>query len=130
MNKKKKTINMATGSNVITDWMYMTSSEITVLNIKEILKDEYAVDVWNEAGVLEIELEGGSMDFEQSSRLSFKDETADDYVKKNSIKSLFFVSFKSDIENNAREIMKKLATELGGEFLADTDDLMPKITKD
>ena len=114
-------------SNVITDWSYMNPKEISVVDIKEVLKDDFELEVWKEAGVLEVEIEEASLDFEISNRLSFKDEIADTYVKDNDIHVMFYVSFKSEIETKAHEVMKKIATDLGGEFLADTEDLMPRI---
>lgn len=114
-------------SNVITDWLYMNSKEISVVDIKKVLKDDFELEVWKEAGVLEVEIEEASLDFEMSNRLSFKDEIADTYVKDNDIHVMFYVSFKSEIETKAHEVMKKIATDLGGEFLADTEDLMPRI---
>lgn len=111
------------------EWLYMNSQVITVCDIKEALKGDtdISIEIWEEAGVLEIEIpEQKSIDFEQTG-LDFGDECSNAYLKEHDVKSLFFVTLDAANYVNVHKILQKIVGKLGGFFCGDTEDFSPVI---
>ena len=126
--KKKKFIQKKTNSGIkIKDWFYMNQKKVTVDDIKECFqdRDDIKVEIWREAGIVELALaDGHSIDMEMA-EASFSDEYSNDYLKKNSVQVLFYVTIAPDFYVNAEPVMRELVKQLGGFFCADTDDFEP-----
>ena len=111
------------------NWFYMNEQEITVRTIKESLETEteFSLEIWEDAGVLEIEIpEKKSMDLEQT-KTDLRDEYSNDYLKQHNIKSLFFVSMDVTDYENVKKIMQKITQSLGGFFCGDTENFEPVV---
>ena len=47
------------------EWLYFAPANVTVRSIYEVLTDDYEVEIWEDAGVLEIGLnDGATLDIE------------------------------------------------------------------
>lgn len=118
----KKIIPTITASG---DWFYMNQKEISVREIYEILKADNKLDVeiWEAAGVLEINYtEKQSIDFEMIQPM-FKDKEGNEYLKKNDIHALYMVSFQDTDFELVVPILKYIVMNCGGYFCEDNMDL-------
>ena len=56
------------------EWLYFAPANVTVRSIYEVLTDDYEVEIWEDAGVLEIGLnDGATLDIEWT-KIPAKDE--------------------------------------------------------
>ena len=81
------------------EWLYFAPANVTVRSIYEVLTDDYEVEIWEDAGVLEIGLNDGA--------------------------TLFLVTLKPEEFETAKKAMNKIAASLGGLFCGDTEDFTP-----
>lgn len=118
----------AAAADVLTDWFYMSATEMTAAAIKDALTDTaYQVEYWEAAQVLEISLgEGGSMDVEvMDFRLGEKD--ADAFLDRHQVKFLCYITFQPEDYEAARSVMEHICGRIGGFFCGDTEDFTPVI---
>lgn len=109
------------------DWLYFCPAEITVREIYQIFADTAEMEIWEEAGVLEILLgEKSSFDVE-AVQIHPKDEATLQFAEKYEAKTVFLVTFPAQEYLAAESTMKKIAAALGGLFCGDTEELMPRI---
>lgn len=109
-------------------WYYMADREIDVENIKNALDSEpYSIEIWKEAGVLEVEIEEkASIDFEECD-LDLRDDYSNQFLQEHKTKILFFVTVPTVEFAKSEAVMKKIVAACGGMFCADTEDFMPQI---
>lgn len=109
-------------------WYYMDHEEITVEEIRQVLDPmEYNIEIWREAGVLEIGVsEKASVDMEECD-LDMGDAYSNDFLTQNEVRSLFYVTINSGEEDSCVAAMKKIASVRGGMFCGDTEDFTPVI---
>lgn len=109
-------------------WYYMATSDITVEDLKAAIdEDGYDIEIWNEAGVLEVGMEEkASMDFE-ACELDLRDEYSNQFLKEHGVKVLFFVTLPSVAFEKCEKVMRKIISANGGFFCADTDDFTPVV---
>ena len=95
---KKKSVGKAKkASEVIKvpgDWLYMTPQEIGVRQIYEAFgeQDGYELEIWEDAGVLEIGMsEGASVDIE-TAQIHPKDEVTASFAAEHQVKTVFLVT--------------------------------------
>ena len=109
------------------DWLYFCPQEITVREIYNVCSDMAGIEIWEEAGVLEIPLgEKSSFDVE-AVQIHPKDEVTLQFAKEQDAKRVFLVTFLPEAYAQAEGLMKKIIDALGGLFCGDTEDLMPRI---
>lgn len=122
--EKKKPLRVATPSG----WYYMNKTSMTVEDLaRGFDADLYDIEVWVEAGVLEVGVaEKLSIDIEQC-ELDLGDEYSNEFIADNGINSVFYISFKSSEEEKCMPILKEMLTRLDGMLCADSDDFSPII---
>lgn len=111
------------------DWLYLNEQEITPRDIAEVFEGdgEMRSQLWEEAGVVEIEFpEAKSVDLEFA-QLPVGDQELDDYFAKNQIKTVFFVTIAPEDYGTAKRAMEQIAEKLGGYFCGDTADFAPVV---
>lgn len=129
--KSKAKLNKIKNANTVkrnlpTGWIIMSRTEITVADIKALV-DEGDIEIWPEAGVLEITIgEKSSIDIEAFDA-DPRDEYSCDFVAKHGVKELFYVSFKPEDIDIAERILKKIADGIDGFICGDTEDFTPVI---
>ena len=111
------------------DWLYLTPEEINVRQLKDALEeDKYEVEIWEDAGVLEVGLkEKSSMDIE-AAQIHPKDTITKDFAEKHHVKTVFLVTFHPDDMEEAQRVMKKIIAKKGGFFCGDTEDFSPVVS--
>lgn len=128
-NKKKSYKNQAENIKLPQGWLLLGKEAYTVEDIKNILDaDTYDIEIWIEAGILEIGIdEKNSMDIE-TLKTSFGDEFTDSFLAENEIQSVFYISFRPEVYPECRQIMKHMVGTLNCIICADSQDLMPQIS--
>jgi len=109
------------------DWLYFCPEEITVRGLYEIFAEQDDVEIWEEAGVLEIPMgEKSSFDVE-TAQIHPKDEITRQFAKEQEAKAVFLVTFVPEDYEKAEQIMKQILGKFGGLFCGDTEDFMPQV---
>ncbi len=110
------------------DWLFFTGKEVTVRQIADVLGD-CEMEIWDDAGVLEIPLgDKASMDFEAVS-LHPKDEVTRAFAAEHGTEQVFLVTFPPEYYERAEALMKRILSEFPGLFCGDTEDLQPRLEK-
>jgi len=113
---------------VIGDWLYFCPTDITVRELYEIFAEQDEVEIWEEAGVLEIPLsEKSSLDVE-TAQIHPKDEITRQFAAEQGAKTVFLVTFMPEDYEKAEAVMKQILEKLGGVFCGDTEDFMPQMS--
>lgn len=109
------------------DWLYFCPEEITIRSLYEIFSEQEDVEIWEEAGVLEIPMgEKCSFDVE-TAQIHPKDEITLRFAAENEAKSVFMVTFLPEDYEKAESFMKQILGKFGGLFCGDTEDFMPQL---
>ena len=118
----------STGKKLIVgDWLYFCPQEISVRELYEIFADLNGVEIWDEAGVLEIPMgEKSSFDVE-TAQIHPKDEITQQFATEQGAKSVFLITFVPEDYEKAEVIMKQTLGKFGGLFCGDTEDFMPQV---
>lgn len=105
----------------------MTPQEISVRQIYEAFweQDGYELEIWEDAGVLEIGMsEGASVDIE-TAQIHPKDEVTASFAAEHQVKTVFLVTFKPETYEEAKKVMRRIMDKTGGFFCGDTEDFTP-----
>jgi len=111
------------------DWLYLSTESIELSAIKDTLKETHSVEYWEEAGVLEVELEtekAASVDFETVD-MKRADEATAEYLQQNGIQTVFLVSISPEVYDVSKTVMEKVMEAHGGYFCGDTADFTPVV---
>ena len=130
-NKSKlKKIKNHTKTNCPREWLYLNPAEVTPRQIAEVFEkeDRFAAQLWEEAGVVEIELgeHAKSIDMELTGS-DLGDEYSNQYLKERNITSVYLVTIVPEDEQTAYEAKRRVTASLGGYFCGDTEDFTPVI---
>lgn len=109
------------------DWLYFCPQEITVRGLYEIFAERDDVEIWEDAGVLEIPMgEKSSFDVE-TAQIHPKDEITQKFADEQGAKCVFLATFMPENYEAAEVIMKQILGKFGGLFCGDTEDFMPQL---
>lgn len=124
----KKQENAKTKKSAIPgEWLYLGKEGCTVRRIADTLDKDYELEIWEDAGVLEIILtQEVSMDVEHV-RIHPKDEITRTFVEKEGYEEVFLVTFASEEYEKAKCVMHKVMEKCGGMFCGDTEDFSPVV---
>jgi len=106
-------------------WFLMLKNETSVSDIAALL-DGYNTQVWTEFEVIEVEIEEkASIDIEPI-ECDLGDDFSNDFVSSNGIVKIFYITFKQEIYEAAKTVMKKISAGIDGFICGDTEDFMPR----
>lgn len=128
--KMKKTISRVNA--VIPDnWILLLPAGISVREMKEALQGDHPdIEIWPEAGILEIIVADKlSIDIEKAEE-DFKDAEVRHCAEEKSLPSVFYLTLKTEGYEAGLPFIKKLINAFGGLLLGDTEDLMPRVEAD
>jgi len=111
----------------IGDWLYFCPTEITVRNLYDIFIDREDVEIWEEAGVLEIPMDEKSSFDVEAAQIHPKDEITKQFADEQGAKCVFLATFMPEDYDKAEQIMKQILEKFGGLFCGDTEDFMPQM---
>lgn len=127
LKKQNKKTEQASG--VPSEWLYLLPEEVKLRSIYELFTEDmpWKAELWEEAGVLEIEIpEAGSVDMECMDA-DLGDEQSNAFLEKHRIKTAFAVTIVPDDYDKAKEVMVRMMEKLGGFFCGDTEDFQPEV---
>lgn len=115
-------------SMAITDWFYMTPSEINAKSIAQLIEAECdtPVELWEEMNILQIELSNKvTIDFEPMG-LNFKDSSDMEFINSRNIHTIFTVYIASGVlEDEFKNILKVILNRWEGFLCADSQEFQP-----
>ena len=114
-------------NQVTGNWLYFCPMEQNIRGIYEVLKEQNEVEIWEEAGVMEVLLDGKSSFDIETTQIHPKDEVTLQFAEEQGAKSVFLVTFSPEEYESAKERMKQILDRLGGIFCGDTEDFMPQV---
>ena len=109
------------------DWLYFCPEEITVRGLYEIFTEREDVEIWEDAGVLEIPMDEKSSFDVEAAQIHPKDEITQHFAKECGAKGIFLITFMPEDYEKAEVIMKQILGNFGGLFCGDTEDFMPQV---
>lgn len=111
---------------VFGEWLYFAGADMTVRKMEEALVGQaYEVEIWEDAGVMEVSMEDGiTIDFEQT-QIHPKDEVTAAFARENQCGTVFLVTFSPEHYERAERVMKLILAQNGGLFCADNAELQP-----
>lgn len=128
INNKKKNQNTVPASDPITDWFFMSPSEITAKEFSTFISSLNLgeIDLWEEMDILSLQLEDKtSIDFE-GLKDGFPDKKDRLFLEENGYKTVFSVTLSND-SKQTREMFNAILEHFPGGFYADTADFKPSI---
>jgi hypothetical protein len=131
MSKKKKNSQKKNSLNLTQHWYYMNQEIVTVSDIAIVFDcKKNNIELWPDAGVLELGIsEKEYLDIEECD-LDMDDEYSNKFLAEHEIKSLFYVSFKAELNDLCMAKLSIILKKLGGILCADSEDFSPVITAD
>lgn len=127
----KKSQNNKTGkakNTEITDWFYMTSSEVNAKSIAQLIETQchVSVDLWEEMNILQIQLDNKvTIDFEPMV-INFKESSDMEFINNQNIKTIFAVYVASGVlEEEFKKILKVILKQWNGFLCADSENFQP-----
>lgn len=109
------------------EWLYLAPEGVTAAQIAGSLGCEYDIELWEEAGVVEITFgDRKSVDLEHVT-VQPKDELTRNYVAENGCKEVFLVTFDASEFASVKSIMQQILAQCRGLFCGDTEDFEPVV---
>ena len=120
--KKKK-------ADVPGEWLYFAPEAVDVRQIADVLDGTCELEIWQEAGVLEIMYGGeSSMDMEEGT-IHPKDQVTTVFAEEHGCNRVYLVTFSAEEYEKALPVMRHILQECGGIFCGDTEDFMPLLAE-
>lgn len=112
------------------EWFYMNDRKVTVTDIRQAYESSglipgTQVEIWEEAGVIEIEIEDQRSFVFESIPVDLHDEASNQFLEEHDVKALFAVTIDAEHYVIAHKIMGRIMGGLDGFFCGDTIDFQP-----
>ncbi len=111
------------------EWLYLNEQEISLRVLADAFdkSDGIRAQLWEEAGVIEVELpEAKSVDMEWL-ELPCGEEAFDRYLEEQKIQTVYLVTIAPDEYEKAEAVMKQVVQKLGGYFCGDNENFTPVV---
>ncbi|NLG04377.1 MAG: hypothetical protein GX567_11215 [Clostridia bacterium] len=128
-NSTKTKTTIKPNQELLPNWLFLSRQLITVRELKKYLESDsnFSIEIWAEAGVLELTVNDDStIDFEQI-EVDLKDDYSNQFLEEHQTRSLFFVHVNQMEEAPCHVIMKQISEHFEGLFCGDTQDFMPMV---
>lgn len=120
--KKKK-------ADVPGEWLYFAPEAVDVRQIADVLDGTCELEIWQEAGVLEIMYGGeSSMDMEEGT-IHPKDQVTAAFAEEHGCNRVYLVTFSAEEYEKVLPVMRHILHDCGGIFCGDTEDFMPLLAE-
>lgn len=111
------------------EWLYFAPEAVGVRQIADALDGTCELEIWQEAGVLEIMYGGeSSMDMEEGT-IHPKDQVTTVFAEEHGCNRVYLVTFSAEEYEKALPVMRHILQECGGIFCGDTEDFMPLLAE-
>lgn len=124
---KKKKEKIFTEKKKVMELLYMTTSEIKAVNIKEAVGQlgDITVEIWEDLNVVQLVLHNtDTVDFEPM-ELDFNEDSDKAFVKNRDIKTIFYVTVDEEDFDQIKSVFRGIIEKLGGFFCTDSNDFRP-----
>ena len=120
--KKKK-------ADVPGEWLYFAPETVGVRQIADVLDGTCELEIWQEAGVLEIMYGGeSSMDMEEGT-IHPKDQVTAAFAEEHDCDRVYLVTFSEEEYEKVLPVMRHILHECGVIFCGDTEYFKPILTE-
>ena len=111
------------------EWLYFAPETVSVRQIADVLDGTCELEIWQEAGVLEIMYGGeSSMDMEEGT-IHPKDQVTAAFAEEHDCDRVYLVTFSAEEYEKVLPVMRHILQECGGIFCGDTEDFKPILTE-
>ena len=111
------------------EWLYLAPEAVGVRQIADALDGTYELEIWQEAGVLEIMYGGeASMDMEEG-KIHPRDQVTAAFAEEHDCDRVYLVTFSAEEYEKVLPVMRHILQECGGIFCGDTEDFKPILTE-
>ena len=111
------------------EWLYFAPETVGVRQIADVLDGTCELEIWQEAGVLEIMYGGeSSMDMEEGT-IHPKDQVTAAFAEEHDCDRVYLVTFSAEEYEKVLPVMRHILQECGGIFCGDTEDFKPILTE-
>ena len=111
------------------EWLYFAPEAVDVRQIADVLDGTCELEIWQEAGVLEIMYGGeASMDMEEG-KIQPRDQVTAVFAEEHGCNRVYLVTFSAEEYEKVLPVMRHILQECGGIFCGDTEDFMPLLTE-
>lgn len=111
------------------EWLYFAPEAVDVRQIADVLDGTCELEIWQEAGVLEIMYGGeSSMDMEEGT-IHPKDQVTAAFAEEHDCDRVYLVTFSAEEYEKVLPVMRHILQECGGIFCGDTEDFKPILTE-
>lgn len=111
------------------EWLYLAPETVGVRQIADALDGTYELEIWQEAGVLEIMYGGeASMDMEEG-KIHPRDQVTAAFAEEHDCDRVYLVTFPAEEYEKVLPVMRHILQECGGIFCGDTEDFKPILTE-
>ena len=120
--KKKK-------ADVPGEWLYFAPEAVDVRQIADVLDGTCELEIWQEAGVLEIMYGGESSMAMEEGTIHPKDQVTAAFAEEHDCDRVYLVTFSAEEYEKVLPVMRHILQECGGIFCGDTEDFKPILTE-
>ena len=107
------------------EWLYLAPETVGVRQIADVLEGTCEMEIWQEAGVLEIMYGGeASMDMEEG-KIHPRDQVTAAFAEEHDCDRVYLVTFSAEEYEKVLPVMRHILQECGGIFCGDTEDFKP-----
>ena len=111
------------------EWLYFAPEAVDVRQIADVLDGTCELEIWQEAGVLEIMYGGeASMDLEEG-KIHPRDQVTAVLAEEHGCNRVYLVTFSAEEYEKVLPVMRHILQECGGIFCGDTEDFMPLLAE-
>ena len=109
--------------------MCIRDRTVGVRQIADVLEGTCEMEIWQEAGVLEIMYGGeASMDMEEG-KIHPRDQVTAVFAEEHGCNRVYLVTFSAEEYEKVLPVMRHILQECGGIFCGDTEDFKPILTE-
>ena len=111
------------------EWLYLAPETVGVRQIADVLEGTCEMEIWQEAGVLEIMYGGeASMDMEEG-KIHPRDQVTAAFAEEHDCDRVYLVTFSAEEYEKVLPVMRHILQECGGIFCGDTEDFKPLLAE-
>lgn len=111
------------------EWIFLTTEDMEVTALKNILEETYELEIWEAAGVLEVTLPSGEeVDFEETA-VRDNDTLLLEQMEAENMQRIYLVTVGTESKEEFTSLFQKILAETEGFFLADNENLTPMIKR-
>ena len=111
------------------EWRFLTTEDMEVAALRNILEEAYELEIWEAAGELEVTLPSGEgVDFEETA-VRDNDTLLLEQMEAENMQRIYLVTVGTESKEEFTSLFQKILAKTEGLFLADNENLTPMIKR-